>query len=56
MTDDKRGTAAARHAQMIQNGLLGFNIHGRQRIIENEDRCVLQQGPGDRQALLLAAR
>ena len=43
-------------AKARQNLFLGIGIHRRQRVVENQDRGIDDDRPGQRRALFLAAR
>ncbi|MMZ68205.1 hypothetical protein D1872_308590 [compost metagenome] len=53
--DDQRGTAFHHMIQRCLDMPLGLGIQDRSCFIENQQRSVLEQGPGNSQALALAA-
>ena len=56
MRNQKRGFAGAFPRQVFQNNLFGLDVHGRNGIVENQDRRVFHQGARNGNALLLPAR
>ena len=55
MGDDDRGPARGDALQGLLDRRLGPAVEGAGRLVEDQDRRVLEQGSGDRDALLLAA-
>ena len=55
MGDDDRRAALAQGAQSLLDRLLGLRIERRGCFVEQNDRRVLEEGAGDRDALSLAA-
>ena len=55
MGDDQRRAAPGQKPQGLLDLLLGFGIERRSRLVENQYRRVLEQRPGDGDALALAA-
>ena len=53
--DDERGVLAGDVAERLLDGRLGAAVQRAGRLVEDQDRRVLQQGAGDGDALLLAA-
>ena len=53
--DDHGGLAREGRAQVVEDRRLGLGVDRRQGVVEEEDRRVLGQRPGDGGALLLAA-
>lgn len=54
VSDHQCGTALHDVVKGSLDVALGLGIQGRSRLVENQQRRVLQQCPGDRQALALA--
>ena len=54
--DHDRGAALADQVERRLDLLLGVRIERRGRLVEDQDRRRLEDGAGDRHALLLAAR
>src|SRR5690606_8670799 len=53
---DHEGGAALRELlERLLDGSLGLSIEGRRSLVQDQDRRVLEEDAGDRQALLLAA-
>ena len=46
----------ASRSSALRTGVLAHRVEVRRRLVENQDRRVLEQGAGDRHALALAAR
>src|SRR3954470_18131779 len=55
MRDDEGGAAGAHGVQRLLDPGLRLRIERAGRLVEQQDRSVLEQGPGDCQALALAA-
>src|SRR5271166_26134 len=53
--NDNGGSALAERPQSVLDRLLGFRIERRGRLIEQDNRRVLEEGAGDRDALALTA-
>src|SRR5215216_3195563 len=53
--DDERGALAHHAAQAAQNLLLRVGVHGRERVVENEDARLTHDRARNRRALLLPA-
>ena len=53
--DDDRGHAFAQTLQASADGCVRLGIHGAQGVIEHQDAVVIQNRPGDGNALFLAA-
>ncbi len=56
MRDDERSAIAHQPSERGLNLSFGLGVQGRGRLIEDQDRCVLQQRTRDRDALTLTAR
>ncbi len=56
VTHDDHRTSAPRFAQVLENLRLGMGVDRRQRIVEQQQRRIREQRPGDRDPLALAAR
>jgi hypothetical protein len=54
--DDERRPAPAHEVKRRLDLLLGLRIERRRRFVENQDRRRLEDGAGNRHALLFAAR
>jgi hypothetical protein len=54
--DHQRGAALGHPLQRVLDFLFGVTVECRGRLVEYQDRRRLQDGAGDRHALLLAAR
>ena len=54
MGDDQRGAATHQFSDRLHDRLLRRGIEGGSRLIKEEDRGVLEEGPGDPDALALA--
>ena len=54
--DHERRAALAQPAQRVEDDLLGKRVERRGRLVEDQDRRVLEQRPGDAETLALAAR
>ena len=56
MRDDEGGAALHQRLQRLLDLRLGRRVERAGRLVEDQDRRVLQQRPGDGEALALAAR
>ena len=56
MRDDERRAVPHQVRQRLLHQPLGFGVERRGRLVEDQDRRVLQERPRDRQPLPLAAR
>ena len=54
--DEHCGHPLKARLEVAENGHLGFSIYCAQRIVKEQDRRVLHQGPRNAHALLLSAR
>src|SRR5208283_5004877 len=54
--DDDRRSALTQGMQRLLDRLLGFGVERRGRLVKKDDRRVLEEGAGDRDALALPAR
>ena len=54
--DRDRGAALRHRVQRVEDLGLGAAVERAGRLVEDQDRRILEQGPRDRDALLLAAR
>ena len=54
--DDDAGPALGDVAKGLLDRRLGAAVEGAGRLVEDQDRRILEQGSGDRDPLLLAAR
>lgn len=52
----ERCATVRQFSQRLLNGALGLGVQRRGRLIENEDRWILQKDAGNRQTLLLTTR
>src|SRR5581483_11256678 len=52
--DDQRGTAFDQAGERLAHAQLGFGVHARCGLVENEDLRVMRQRSGERDQLLLA--
>ena len=55
MRDEDRGAATHDFAQMIEDFFFGVGVDAGERVVEDEDTRVAQDGPRDRSALLALA-
>ena len=55
VSDDQRGAALGHALKRVLNFLFGMAVKRRGRLVEQQNRRRLQDGAGDRHALLLAA-
>ena len=53
--NEQGGLACPAVLEVIEDDLLGAGIHRRDGVVQDQDGCVLEQGAGDGDALLLAA-
>src|SRR5438552_11681125 len=56
MRDRNHGTSGGEPFQCLLNLLLRFGVERRGRLIQQQNRCILQQRASDGQSLLLSAR
>src|SRR5690349_6306887 len=56
MSDDERCALRHEFIEGRADVMLADRIETRSRFVEDQDRCVLQEGAGDRDPLALAAR
>src|SRR6185369_12017189 len=54
--DDEAGAPLHQPVERLLDQALGLGVERRRRLVEDQDRRVLVDRPGDRQALALAAR
>jgi hypothetical protein len=52
MGDDERGATAGEAAQRVEQRGLGPRVERRSRLVEDQDRSVLEERAGDREPLL----
>src|SRR5258708_7849321 len=55
MRDDERRSASLQLLQRFQQQRLRLRVQRTRRLIQNQNRCILEEGPRDREALPLAA-
>ena len=56
MSDNKRRATPHKPLHRLYNRAFGPDIHRTGRFIQNENACILQKRPGDRDSLAFAAR
>ena len=56
MSDDNYRPILDQAVNGILHPFFRFTVQGRGRFVENQDRWILQQGPGDGQPLALSSR
>jgi len=55
MRDDERSAAASQPGKRVEDGALRHGIELRGRLVEDEDRCILQKGARDAETLALTS-
>ena len=55
MGEDQRRSPDHQALQRLRDDRLVLRVHGRKRLVQHQDRRITQQGPGNCEALTLAA-